>query len=219
MENKTQSSEGFGLLGIVVALAVVALVGFGWWYVWQARTQKNSPTNTTATTGATSSNQTSSNSNQNVFKIPELGVEFEVKGGITPLVGNTVSYQQDTLSGKTISVKKVTISTQQVIDQGAKEAAGGKNSCAFDAVNGDPSLVPIYVYNSMDDAVLGAGPGYTSANINPSQGFFNIQGKVFFVKQVPISGTPCTTTPEGNQIEHQQWQYLHDSLMTLKAIE
>jgi len=222
-----QSSEGFGLLAIVVVLAVVALIGFGGWYVWQART-KNSQTTTTSNstannqTTATSSSQTNSNnqtSNQNILKISELGVEFDVKGGITPLVGNTVSDQQDTLSGGKITVETVTISTQQVIDQGAKEAAGGKNKCAFDSVNGDPSLVPIYIYNSMDDAVAGAGPGFTAANINSSQGFFAIGGKVLRIKGVPISGTPCTTTPEGNQLERQQWQSLHDSLMTLRAIQ
>lgn len=104
MENKTQSSDGFGLLGIVVALAVVALVSCGGWYVWQARTHKSNPTNTT-TAGTTSSN-TSPTNNQISQQLPSVALlngqlQTVLPSGWAKNDDNTLT---QVIGGKTFSV-------------------------------------------------------------------------------------------------------------------
>lgn len=220
MENKTQSSGGFGLLGIVIALAVVALVGFGGWYVWQARTHKNNTTNNATTTGTTSSNQNGSNntqaSDQNIFKIPELGVKFEIKDGITPLY----LYSASDLTWDSISYQSVPFSTQQLVDKGAAEANGGNNICSFSKdSSGSFPLTSVLVFNSASDALtflkVNSDTHLATSDMTAANGFFTISNKVFYVPQ-GVSGGLCL---QDTAFETQQWEALHQSLMTLKAIQ
>ena len=217
-KSRAQDSEGFGLLAIIVALAVVAFIVIGGWYVWQAR-MKNSQTTTATTHSPTTNNQASSSNNQtsspNVFKIPELGVEFSITGGIMPLY----LYSAGNLTWNGINYQNVPLSTQQLVDKGATEANGGKNLCSFSGSSSTFLLNDIQVFNSSSDALTflkaTSNTNLTTNDMTTANGFFMIGNKVFYVQQGILDG-PCL---HDSNFETQQWQSLHNSLMTLSATQ
>ena len=169
----------------------------------------------------TANNQTIDTS---IFKVPELGVSFEVKGGIKVLASNSSALS--TPDGR--KVEKMLFSTQALVDEGKREAGTGTNPCAFDKTDqSTESLADIVAYDSAADAAKEDISGQTTtADINQANGYITAGSKVFLVSNFPPkadgSSAPyqkfCTTTESGHQLEQQQWQLLHASLLTLKAI-
>jgi type II secretory pathway pseudopilin PulG len=203
--------RGFGVVEIVIVLALVALLGVGGWYVWQQRngSQMSNPQNGSAQTDG---NQ---NTNHSVSKIPELGVEFDVKNGITPLykVGSTNS-----VNGTTVS-----FSTQQVVDKGSAAANGGANVCRFDPTDLGNSYIVAYftVYASANDAAKAdRGPldsPRPTGELTPQNGFITIGSKIYFLPTGVTSGGNSNCLPNDSVFLSQQWQNMHDSLMTLRT--
>ncbi len=207
---KIQRNSGFGLLGLITILAIVALLGFGGWYVWLVRTN-------TQTNKSQISQGNTKIASQNVFKIAELGVEFDVKGGITP-----VYYEDVTQDPNFTNDKRVELTTQQLIDEGRREGKAGNTQCGLDRTDTSDyfDITDMYIYNSVSDTINdGIGLRLTSSDITPANGYFNINGKIFAVRQIPLSASYCTNTPSGNQLEKQQFELLRESLMTLRAIQ
>lgn len=172
------------------------------------------------TTSTTANNRTSSDHtltvDQNAYKIPELGVEFDVTGGITPLY----LYAAGNLTWDSTNYQSVPLSTQQLVDKGAAEANGGNNVCSFskDSSNIFP-LTNVLVFHSASDALTflkaTSDTHLTATDMTTANGFFTIGGKVFYVPQ-GVSGGLCL---QDTAFETQQWEALHQSLMTLKAIQ
>lgn len=223
--NKTNQS-GFGITGILAIVAVVALLGFGGWYVWQAQTTKHSnQTKTSADqTGAnanTTNGSTATTQQQEVFKIPELGVEFEVKGGVTPLY----RLDDNTIEGATYRL--IHFSTQQLVTEGAKEAKAEahENYCTFGLVERGHTMLVGFVYNSLSDTLklsqAVVGSQLTESDITKDNGYSSINGKIYYIPRGFQRGHgDCIDTPYGQQsVELEQFNLLHDSLMTLRAIE
>jgi hypothetical protein len=143
-------------------------------------------------------------------------VEFIVKDGITPL------YNHSILSGtwNGITYQSVSLSTQQLVDKGASEANGGRNACGFsDGSSSNFPLTGMEVFNSSADALAflqaNSDSHLTAADMTTANGFFTIGGKVFSVSQ-GVTGGLCL---HDSSFETQQWQSLHNSLMTLSAIQ
>ena len=206
----SSKQSGFGIISVIVIIAVVAVLGFVGWRVFMAQSSNSMGNN-----GA---------SGTNTFKIPELGVGFEVKEGIEVLSSNSSTFS--TPDGR--KVEKMLFSTQALVDEGKREVGAGINPCAFDKTSqSTDSLADIVVYDSAADAAKEDVSGQTKvADINQTNGYLTVGNKVFLISNFPPkadgSSAPyqkfCTTTASGNQLEQQQWQLLHDSLLTLKAI-
>ncbi len=217
MKDKTaQVTDGFGTVAIVMTVVIVALVGIGSWYVWQARA-KNAQS--IPSIQRITSNQTNSSNNQgskrDVFRVPELGVQFTAKEGINPLYNHTL----DTGTWNNITYHILQFSTQQLVDKGAAEAHGGKNACSFTTgpISNNFALTTVSIFNSPSDALAllkaTENSKLTNTSMTPDNGFFTIQGKVFYVSQ-GVGGGLCL---QDSSFESQQWQLLHDSLMTFEA--
>lgn len=204
MTNNKQS--GFGVIIIIVTIVVLAILGYIGYRIYTSQTNKPASTNNTI------DNQTSST---NVFKIPELGVEFSITEGIMPLY----LYSAGDLTWNGINYQNVPLSTQQLVDKGATEANGGKNLCSFSGSSSPFLLNDIQVFNSSSDALTflkaTSNTNLTANDMTTANGFFMIGNKVFYVQQGVLGG-PCL---HDSNFETQQWQSLHNSLMTLSAIQ
>src|SRR6266536_4441366 len=173
--------KGFGIVEVIIVLAVLAVIGAGGWYVWQTNLSKNQGTNNPPA----SSDVDQSSNNQNVFKIPELGAEFTAKDNITPL-HFTFNYNY-----KGVNYKLIRFSTQQLVDKGSQE---GKNDCEFHITSStgvDHPILTVSVYNSETDLlkVENEEANVTAANIKPEKGYFTIKGKIFVVPQAVQRGS------------------------------
>ena len=221
MTNNKQSGFGVAIV-IIVTIVVLAILGYIGYRIYTSQTNKPASTNNTTdnqTNGNTQSSNQGTNtqtSNQNIFKISELGVEFTVKDGITPIY----QYSAGNLTWNGINYQNVPLSTQQLVDKGALEANGGNNACSFSGgSNSSFILNDLQVFNSVTDALTflkaTSNNNLTASDMTPANGIFSIGGKVFSVQQ-GVFGGPCL---HDSSFETQQWQSLHDSLMTLKAIQ
>lgn len=154
----------------------------------------------------------------NSYKIPELGVEFERKGGVEPV------YYGQTSNPNLSSGFIARFSTQQAVDEGQREGRLGNTNCDLDQLGADKStdyfnLATVYVYPSVEDAVTDIGFGVTEDYITQAHGFVQANNLVFSIPQKPDVVNLCTNTSTGNQLEQQQFELLQESLMTLRAIE
>lgn len=82
-----QQQAGFSAVAIIATVLMLAVLGVVEWRLYDLYGSRLVAQR--ATTSTTANNRTSSDhtltADQSAFKIPELGVEFDVTGGITPL--------------------------------------------------------------------------------------------------------------------------------------
>ncbi|HET9411977.1 MAG TPA: hypothetical protein VFO38_03955 [Candidatus Saccharimonadales bacterium] len=193
-----------GVKEIVIALMVVVL-GFGVWYVWQDQTQKSQTVPGTNSPAA---------SQGKIFKMPELGVEFYLKGNIIPLYAIV---NPNGVGGTTVS-----LSTQQVVEKGLATTKTGKNECLFDKTNLNSSFVLLHfnVYATKADAAMAkSGPGdhpLPTDQLTAENGFITVGDKIYYVPQ-GITGGNSNCLPDDSSFLSQQWNLLRESLMSLRA--
>lgn len=206
--------EGFSFLLLIVGIVILMAIGCGSVYLW-----KNHNFQTPSGTAKTASPASSADSPQlQMYKIPELGVEFERKGGVEPV------YYGQTSNPNLSSGFIARFSTQQAVDEGQREGRLGNTNCGLDQLGADKSadyfnLATVYVYHSVEDAVTDIGFGVTEDYITQAHGFVQANNLVFSIPQKPDVVNLCTNTSTGNQLEQQQFELLRESLMTLRAIE
>lgn len=223
---KQLKQAGFGIAELAVIAIIVVAIVIGGWYVWHAQNAKNQAqgSNTQSASSlqaqgqpgakapASSPTTTSDQApKQNVFKLPELGVEFDVKDGLTPLY-NVADYNY-----KGVNYKLIRMSTEQLVDKGGSAC---KFSPAAAPSNPGFSLLVINAYNSRTDLLAvekDSHPNLSVADIKPERGYYEIGGKVF---AVPLPGTVqsgaglCT---QDGALDAQQRQALEQVLVTLRA--
>ncbi|HKX72799.1 MAG TPA: prepilin-type N-terminal cleavage/methylation domain-containing protein [Candidatus Saccharimonadales bacterium] len=203
----TRDQRGFGVVEVVIVLAVIALLAVGGWYVWQAQNKGETPPPT---------NNGSQTVNQNVSKMPELGVEFDKKSGITPL------YKMTDYSFGGVNHKLIRLSTQQLVDKGA--TGGDQNVCGFDPStpwgDADHPIVTVSVYSSQADLLAvekNRNSNITAAEIKPENGYITVGSKIF---AVPLPGTVQSGSGgciSDTAFENAQRSALQSSLLTLRA--
>lgn len=108
------NQKGFSHIVIPVIIAVIAVVVFAGWYVYSKQNKDNKQP-ATQTQGSDTSNtepQPTSVAQLNVFKIPELGVEFELPESLNGLYysigneGRTAYFSLDSLKGTDCAADK-----------------------------------------------------------------------------------------------------------------
>lgn len=200
---KKTNQSGFGLVEGFILLVVIILLVFGGWYIWQASQKQASSTQPTTS---------------DTFKVPELGIEFDIKNNIKPLY-KVVNY---TSEGKIYQA--VDLSTQQLVDRGASVAAS-ENACMFLATNGQNvnfSLIDIRVFDAAQDLLKVEAKNFgqvTDSDIQPQNGFFTIEGKIYHVPQQMEAHQGNCLTGNNTEFETEQRSFLLNSLMTLRAIK
>lgn len=191
---------GFGIVGIIIIIMAILLLGIVAWRVFErnrpAQPQKSEAPSTTE-------NANSNSSAKKVFKIPELGVEFEIKDRVSPLY----SVAHKDWGGTPYT--SITFSTQQVADKDP--------DCSFsqDSESRNFALLSVFVYDSTNDLAK-IEPGITSNNIAPADGYVVINGRIYHIPKGIQEGQGICTDGD---LESQQRTSLRSSLMTLKAID
>jgi len=92
ISNKTNNNKGFTLVEVLLLIAVLILVG-GLGYLGYKQVNKKSSTSTssTATTTKTTTPATTPTPNQNIVKIPEMGIQITVPDSIKDLTYKAVN--------------------------------------------------------------------------------------------------------------------------------
>lgn len=183
---------GFSAVGAIIMVVVVALIGIVAWRVWEA--------NRIPQAADTSQKDNKEGSQKNIFKIHELGVEFDVKDGVGPLYSVATQEWQDT------SYRSVVMSTQEVVAQGSQCSFPGNSGVGF-------TLMKIFIYDSIED-VLKVENDVTPDEVTTTNGYITVDRKIYHIPQGVQSGQGVCMDGE---FESQQRTSLRNSLMTLKA--
>jgi hypothetical protein len=201
------TQKGFSAVGIAAIIATVVLISFIAWRIYDTQINKTShQSNQTNTQTQTTTNP---QTQADFFKVPELGVGFEIKGQITPV------YKIVDNSGERMVVS---FSTQQVID---KDAEG---DCAFVDSKNDVkfSLIHIERYSSAEDAAKTAldptAPARSTDDLTPDNNFYRVGNGIYYIPKGVIGGIPQCTQKYPDFVA-QQRQLLYDSLITMKHID
>ncbi|HET9411772.1 MAG TPA: hypothetical protein VFO38_02920 [Candidatus Saccharimonadales bacterium] len=202
-----RKQKGFGAVELIIFIVVMALLIIGGWYIWQAQTTKNETTN----------NPQDTTNSKSIYKIPEFGVEFDIKDGIIP-IHKVIEYMDE--DGKTYPA--INMSTQQLVEKGADVFSGQQNLCSFVAADGVHvllSLITVRVFASQEELLAvepkSFGPVIAS-DIKPTNGFITIGDKLFHAPQQPaIRGGSCLSG-DNAAFETRQREALQQSLLTLR---
>jgi hypothetical protein len=211
MMQKRKNERGFGAVIAVLAVVGLVAVGAATWYLWQS--QHGAPSVSSDRTAQPQMGLPTASS-QHVFSVPELGVTFEIKGDITPLYAIA---SDKTANG--VSFKRLSFSTQQVVDKGASQSSGGNNLCQFVATARSSTSHVVFalaVYESQADAVkaLANNRSFSAADIKPTNGYVTAGNRIFYVPQKVEEGDgDCMD----DAFENQQRVLLRESLMTIRA--
>lgn len=202
---KKQLQNGFGAIGIfIVLISLIVLVVGAWrWLAWSSTTHPA----TSKTSPAPNSNSTLAGS-LSIFKIPELGVEFDLKNGVKPL------YFTKDIKWSDISYKVIRFSTQQLVDKGVLE--DDKNACDFSSFGGH-ALFWVAVFNSQSDLLNSdfSSTKIVSTDVKPENGYFAIGEKIYAIPQKAQLG--YGSCAKDANFETTQWQSLQQSLMTIRS--
>ena len=202
MNKLTKNEKGFSGIEILMVVVIVALIGVVGYMVYKNKHQPNKIVTVTKTVVTPASKNTTpttttpqTQTNQNIVKFPELGIEITVPDSIKDLTYVT-EYQTDSTNGKPITYARLTTKSLEQLD----------SSC------------------SASDSALGVitkGIGtYPGQNPPTFDNYGDLQKQLtgFFIGY-SRSKAACSQTASTLTVQSQQTDVLVSSLTTIKPIQ